>query len=267
MMMVARHNEEVSASQASHRRFVSGKRYNMMHDVEEAIVQHDPDVIMKVNEMIERLEHLYQQEQEGLDEFKPDVNAYNLLLNAHAKSNAKDAPQKAEQVLNNMISSETIQPNAVSYTEVIDAYARSKKTTAPKEAERVLFQLMNASANEVALHLPLKKLAPTSVTCNAVINAWAQQGTRDAAERAEGILDRMEQWTKNDGSLLMRPTAYSYSTVIYTWARSQDKDGPTRADALLERSLEMYKSFPNVEELKPTVLHFLECGHSRPQHP
>jgi hypothetical protein len=35
-------------------------------------------------------------------------------------------------------------------------------------------------------------LALTSITCNAVLNAWAQKGMREAAKRAEEILERMK---------------------------------------------------------------------------
>jgi len=243
-------NEEVSVSQASHRRFVSGKRYNMMHDVEEAIVQHDPDVIMKANEMIARLEHLYQQE--GLDEFKPDVNAYNLLLNAHAKSNAKDTPQKAEQVLNDMISSETIQPNAVSYTEVIDAYARSKKSTAPKEAERILFQLMDASANEVALHLPQKKLAPTSVTCNAVIR------------RVDALLERSLKMYKSFPNNIkeLKPTVVLFNAAIHTHStRNAGAVGGTNAERLLRRMRAEFHLEPDTITYNSVMNAFSNSGH------
>ena len=48
----------------------------------------------------------------------------------------------------------------------------------------------------------------SSVTCDAILNAWAQQGTRESAERAQTILYRLVELQHGE----MRPTEYSYAT-------------------------------------------------------
>lgn len=62
------------------------------------------------------------------------------------------------------------------------------------------------------------------------MNAWAQQGTREGAMRAQQILDRLEGMPSN-----LQPTVHSYATVIHGWAQSK---GGTEAAQQAERVLE-----------------------------
>jgi hypothetical protein len=48
----------------------------------------------------------------------------------------------------------------------------------------------------------------SSVTCDTILNAWAQQGTRESAERAQMTLHRLGEMQHAD----MKPTEYSYAT-------------------------------------------------------
>jgi ADP-ribosylglycohydrolase len=61
--------------------------------------------------------------------------------------------------------------------------------------EDVLFRLLDEAPTTDHMELTL-------VTCDTILNAWAQQGTREGAERAQMILFRLEEWQRND----IRPT-------------------------------------------------------------
>ena len=55
-------------------------------------------------------------------------------------------------------------------------------------------------------------LAPNSVTYNAVLNSWAQSGTRCCGNKAESYLERM--WELYDeGNGHVRPNDKSFNTV------------------------------------------------------
>jgi hypothetical protein len=80
----------------------------------------------------------------------------------------------------------------------MDAYARSNS---PEQAEDVFFRLLGEAPSSGGTGV-------SPITCDTMLNAWAQQGTTDSAERAQLILYRLEEWQRED----IRPSKISYST-------------------------------------------------------
>lgn len=212
------------------------KRYNMMKDVDDRIQRGDPKAVRKAQEMIQRMRHLYEITQH--EEYKPTAQAYNLWINALAKSG--QGGKEAELVIKEM-HEHGVAPNAVSYTSVIDAHARGKSKNAAKEAERVLFELIEEQqklGGMAATSDPNSDLSVSSVTCDAVLNAWARQSTPEAAERAQLILERMEEFQNKQ----IRPTVHSYSTVMNAYAKCKTGEAAERAEQMLDRLLQKAKS-------------------------
>jgi pentatricopeptide repeat protein len=176
------------------------KRYLMMQDVKKKIREKDPSAPRKAEEMVRRMFQQYENSGRDMD-FRPSLQAYNLWIHALAKSSSKssaeNAGELAEKVLEQMRDHQ-IWPDVITYTSVMDAHARSQN---PEKAEDVLFRLLDEAPTTDHMEL-------TSVTCDTILNAWAQQGTREGAERAQMILFRLEEWQRND----IRPTKISYST-------------------------------------------------------
>ena len=171
------------------------KRFWMMQDVKKAIRQNSPRAPQKAEEMVRRMLTLY--ENSGGDtDLRPTLQAYNLWISALAKSKLKNAGALAEEVMEHMREYQ-IWPDVVTYTSVMDAHARNKS---PEKAVEVLFRLLDET--------PSDSVELSSVTCDTILNAWAQQGTRESAEQAQMILFRLEEW-KRDG---IRPTKISYAT-------------------------------------------------------
>jgi len=131
-----------------------------------------------------------------------------------------------------------VEPTVVSYTSVIDAYARSRQD-GPQNAERILFSLLEEQ-------LYNDKLRVTAVTCDAVLNAWAQVGTIEAAQRALSILQRLDHMANDN----LRPTANSYATVMNAFAKCQ---APTYAQDLLENLLAKVREDPTSVKLDAVV--------------
>jgi hypothetical protein len=104
----------------------------------------------------------------------PDVKSYTKVINAIAHSGMHDAGERAEQVLERMISASSrlrdddLRPNTLAYTYVIDAYARSTSSRAPHAAQRIVEEMERLRAGGDAL------VRPTSRAWNSVISAWAQ---------------------------------------------------------------------------------------------
>ena len=197
------------------------KRFLMLKDVNAAIQNQNPRASRKAEEAVRRMWQLYELTQD--DDFKPNLQVYNLWIHAIAKSKQKDSGKMAERIIDEM-KDRQIQPNVVSYTSVMDAYANRARfdLKAPENAERVLFDLIEKSEYDHSLRV-------TSITADVAINAWAQQGTWDGAMRAQQILDRLEGMQTS-----LRPTVHSYGTVIHGWATCK---GGTEAAQRAERVL------------------------------
>ncbi|KAL7562038.1 hypothetical protein ACA910_011081 [Epithemia clementina (nom. ined.)] len=240
------------------------KRFLMIKDVNAAVQTKNARAATKAEEMVRRMWSLYENSG-GADEFRPDLQCYNLWIHAVAKSNHQTNHRQKRSSINNnnniiedvdsfrvgeraeLILQEMrdrgIEPNVVSYTTVMDAYANQARLgdpKAPAQAERVLFELLERSEYT-------SNLEATPVTSDTVINAWAQQGTLEGAKKAQEILERLEAMSMTAGgstsssrrtSTPLRPTAHSYATVIYAWANSGGgTDAAQKASAILDRLL------------------------------
>lgn len=199
------------------------KRFLMVQDVKQFVEGNHPKAAQKAEDMIRRMRTLY--EKIGDEDIRPPLQAFNLWINALAKSKEPNAGLKAEKVLEQM-QVEGVAPNIITYTSVMDAHARSKD---PQRAQEVLFRLLDSSSGGDG------GVGLTSITSDTILNAWAQQGTYDSAERAQTILFRLEEWQRDE----IRPTKISYATVMNAWAQVGSTEAAEQAEALLDRMLQM----------------------------
>lgn len=216
------------------------KRFLMIKDVNAAIQKENPRAAQKAEEIIQRMWKLYELSRD--EDFKPDLQVYNLWIHAIAKSKSRNIGEKAEAIVREMKEYE-IFPNVVSYTSVMDAYANEARfdRKAPEHAERVLFYLIEQSEYDPSMKV-------TSVTADVAMNAWAQQGSWESALRAQQILDKME----NTRIMSLRPTVHSYATVIHGWAVSKGgTQAAQRAERVLNGLLKGHK-----ESVKPDTVVF-----------
>ena len=85
----------------------------------------------------------------GNDEVKPDVVTFNSVINAWSKSGEKDAPIRAEALLQRMkdlaelTGDADVMPDVVSFNSAIDAWAKSGDTIAPHRAEQILQRMQD----------------------------------------------------------------------------------------------------------------------------
>jgi hypothetical protein len=102
--------------------------------------------------------------------------SFTNAITAYARSTLKDAPYKAEEILDKMHSlykdsgMKHVKPNVVSYNSVINAYAKSKVQKGGRRAEKLLQRLFEFYVEEGANDDLIK---PDSRTFNSVINAGA----------------------------------------------------------------------------------------------
>jgi Pentatricopeptide repeat domain len=168
------------------------------------------------------------------------IHLPQLWINAISKCSSKleDAGRQAEEVLTEM-RAYGVEPTIISYTCVMNAYAESsrRRNSSAQDAERVLF--------DVLVHRPNLKVS--TITCDTVLKSWANRGDVEGAERAQLILERLEEMDIGD----VKPSVHSYGTVVHAWASCRGGvEAAEKAEAVLYRMLQ-----PN-HRVKPDTIIF-----------
>ena len=89
-------------------------------------------------------------------------------------------------------------------------------------------------------------IAPNTITFTTLINCLAQSISSDrlikgsrkgrqAAQKAESIVARMEQAYRENGNIHIRPTVITYNALINVWAKSLEADAGEKAEAIMNR--------------------------------
>lgn len=158
---------------------------------------------------------------QGDPDVRPTARSYNAAINAYAKSGAPGAAQRADDVFRRMehiylsTGLEEVKPNTYNYNSLISAWVNCGEQGAAQRAEEVL-EKMEAlyKAGDV-------EAKPTTVTFNAVIDAYSKStekdGYDDAGERAEKILKHMEELYESGENVDAKPNVRSFNTVINVW--------------------------------------------------
>ena len=158
---------------------------------------------------------------------EPDLISYNCILDSWRQDDEPGAAERAESILQTLQQNyddglSDIKPNGRSYSSVASAYIKTGRSDSIAQAERLL-----SLAEE-------RGLAHDSYLYNAVLDAWAMSNNNDSAEKAEAILNEMEQ--------VGNVNTVSYNTVIKAWRRSNHLDAAARAEALLIRMERLHRN-------------------------
>lgn len=201
---------------------------------------------------------------------KPDISAFNSLIDAWAQSTRPDALQQAFAVLR-LIEEEPkcrelgIQPDKVTFGALLkgvllkshdidDAgimaeavldemdrlYLAGNETAKP---DSIAFTLVMKSclqagdmdrAESVMGRMEKSDALPTLRTCHEILRCWSQIGIPEAAERAEQFLARMKLFAITRGSDL-KPDTIAYSIVLDAWANLGDSKTAERMWSIYEQ--------------------------------
>jgi len=153
---------------------------------------------------------------------RPNAFSYSAVLDAYARSNRPDAADKALRLFHDMREVAGLEPNAYTCTNVLKAMARGGRV---EEAEELLFELIRDKRMVVKLG---------AHAFSSVLYGWSKTKRRDAPDRAEELLIRMQELYRNqmiDGP----PNAICCNNVLASWAHSELPGAAQRADDLLRR--------------------------------
>lgn len=192
---------------------------------------------------------------DGNTDVKPDRATITTCLNAITSAARRDrsAPAHAEQIIKRMEASEDplMRPDAVAYTSLIRCWIESRDKRAAERGEEII-DFLHRRYDEGG-HDECK---PDTLVYNVAMDALAKGNLPDGAERAESLLNRMqERYYAGDSHL--KPTTQSFSTVIQAWARSDNPKAAMRAERLLQAMEDLQSS--GYDGVSPNTIVYSTC--------
>eukprot|EP00934_Nitzschia_sp_Nitz4_P001906 Nitzschia sp. Nitz4//scaffold1_size375055//43163//45991//NITZ4_000218-RA/size375055-processed-gene-0.300-mRNA-1//1//CDS//3329540871//1906//frame0 len=159
---------------------------------------------------------------------RPNVYTYSSLMHAWVKSQRREAPERVEDLLDEMEALHeeypdwNVSPNQITYTTAIDAWAKARRVDRVEDLLQDMFEKAQEGTQELKPNLP---------AFNGYMVALARAGQFDKAEQ---LLAQMEHWYST-GELEEQPTVISYSTLLDAFAKSRASASAERAEAILRQ--------------------------------
>lgn len=208
---------------------------------------------------------------------KPDSITYGSVIKCLTNAGGKANAEKAEELLNELeelyenSTDETLAPNTIIYNSVLNAWSTVRGGIGRAEAILDRMEELHGAGND--------DVSPDAFTFSSLIKAWTAAASsgrggrkaagsgggdtdddtdllgRSAAERAQQLLDRMEQLYRN-GDDDVKPNKVVYNSVIHAWARSGEAGSAQRAENLLARMQQQAKVGDGDDDVMPDVVTF-----------
>ena len=221
----------------------------------------------------------------GWENLQPDIVTYTLLVLTWSKTKKLPSSQRAEELL-----LESPDSNATSFNDVQESWEKSQEKAGDRclqlyqqikllsESDigvtikpdttlygTVVLALANkgrATEAEAVLQEILDEgLVPEDYDFIAVMDAWARSGKKDAANRAEDLLELMNATATKLGSKKLLPNVTAFNSVLRAWTKSNDELlAASRADEIFNRMIDLDKAgVQNVKPDKNTYRAVIEC--------
>ena len=196
---------------------------------------------------VDRMMRLYS---EGLGHVRPTKVVFNTLIHAWSKSRQKGAALRAEKIFRWMEAQakdgdDLVRPDEVSLCAVLNAWANQAENGGAERAQEIFDHMQSIPLERRGFHLSI--MMP-----NIVIKAIARSGDKDAVERAQAILQKLESDFIFDKSSL-KPDVTTYSSVINCCAYYKHPEG--RAEAL-EVALRTFHKLCDLDDDGPNNIVF-----------
>jgi len=176
---------------------------------------------------IERVQEILDK-MEADPSLSPDIVTYNSILHAYSQRAESDSTclHRASQLFRRM--KEKGKVDVVSYSTLILAHSKAGLNL---KSEEILDQ-MELSAKETGIY-------PNDICYNTLLDAYSREGTVEAAQRAEALVERMTQMSESGKNKHASPDRVSYTSVIKAWRNSESRNAAERAEAILFRCQEL----------------------------
>jgi hypothetical protein len=166
----------------------------------------------------------------------PNVDLFNLVIRSWAKSGRKEAPQRAEALLERMTDLD-VPLNRRTYLRVIHTWALTGSREGALRAEELLTRMYTEFVH--GDDRTRAKLRPDVTIFSTVISALAKSGVHDAGPRAEELLQTMRELRRSNVLQVYVSEAPAVNATMQCYANQKTIEGARRAEELFE---EMKKS-------------------------
>ena len=202
-----------------------------------------PQGAQKAEALLRRNERLYHSGGSTYTHCKPHAILFNAVIDAVARSGLPDSGQHAEALLQEMedkyqAGDDSFRVTRRSLNAVLLAY-RNDVHDGGQKAEYILRRM------EELTEAGVYDVMPDVIAWNTAIGAIAHSHDPTAAERAQAMLDRMQDLYATKGGkdiAYLRPDGITYSYVIEAWLKRNDEKGTIMANKLLDKFFTMVKS-------------------------
>jgi len=206
----------------------------------------------RAEEILDAMQKRYM---DGVEGIKPNLEAFNLVLMAYARSGKSDAPQQALSVLEKLHEWYTsgatdVSPNKESYAIVLQAFAKTGKPDSPTRVKRLLEHLEGLSQQE-----GYASVRPDYKCHGAYISALLDASDRDyitgeeAANEIEAYLLELLESPYDEA----KPDNWIFSMALAAWSKSGSDKMMGRAEKLLQMFEEYYERSGRSETTRPTT--------------
>jgi len=199
---------------------------------------------------------------------QPDVQSFNIVMDAWAKSRAPEAPERVEALLEQLTSLPGLEPDSLTYNALVDAYAYSTQQNRLEKLQK-LWADMDRLQKETN-----GRIKATIRTVNSILHAhgkfiqelesgYNHQNRYDPNNRnengrvaamtaaaAEAILRDCLATAEATGELTDQPDVMTYTTVMDAYARCGSLAGAQHAERLLQELKTLYQETKN-ERYRP----------------
>lgn len=141
-----------------------------------------------------------------------DIVSYSSVIAAWGQSGMRShAVDRAEELLQDIYDSFTLEPNTVVLNTVMSTWVKSRNPQAVQRTQELLQQMENSSS----------KYPPDLISYNTHIHALTLHVARhpEYAQRANDLLLQLER-DYQQGKISFRPNLFTYNLVIDAWSRA-----------------------------------------------
>jgi hypothetical protein len=158
---------------------------------------------------------------------RPNGVSYTNVLNAWAKTRARDASKRAVALLKKIERLYedgvlNVKPNIIHYSVVMDCLAYARNRTAAIAAESMLRSIASTDDPD---------MQPNVISYNSVLKAWSFSCHPEAVSKVTSLLTELINLSEKNPA--MRPNGNTFGFVLKTLADSNVPDKARRAEAVL----------------------------------
>lgn len=181
---------------------------------------------VRAQSVVDRMMRLYSK---GIGFDRPTRIIFNALINAWSRSKDSMGAVNAEKIFRWMESQYRagdtyVQPDEMTLCGVLNAWANHAQDGGAMRAQEILDHTESLSVEE-------RGFSHSIICHNILIKAWGRSRSPDSVQRAEAILNKLEDQYKKNKNKNARPDVTTYSSVINCCAYYAGNDAKGQQEA------------------------------------